>query len=429
MTKSFGFEQKEKARNSSIFLPFVKNNIDSLNTMSATVSTSADPSVEPAVESKGEPAVFSVAASSTVPAVIPVAASASEPVDIPVPVSAVAPAVVPAAVPAAVSALVPAAVPAAISAVFPAVVPAAATSTVPVAVTTDNSATLPTDEAVTVLADDTDFCSSEVTKSHLPVEYIELVDLYVSTISRETSDTEKSGSLSVASIESIVDNNSKTATSSDAVSKNPRYAAHKRKIPSDEKIQERSVPAIQSTSASSARTLTPDPRSKSQPSSSGIPSFCATKKKKAKTSAKIKLDISRYPAGWNPRISNSSASSSSAIIPTAPPAQRNQHNLSAAIACSSFTPYEYSKKVKALELLTGKRDLSVNPFCKVVVTGIIPQPIRMVKKALIELTIRVEMVGKISFVGNTTEFLVLKAYKDKFCFKIGSNPFITIIYS
>ncbi|OMJ12478.1 hypothetical protein AYI69_g9397, partial [Smittium culicis] len=50
MTKSFGFEQKEKARNSSIFLPFVKNNSDYLNTMSDTVSTSADPSVEPAVE-------------------------------------------------------------------------------------------------------------------------------------------------------------------------------------------------------------------------------------------------------------------------------------------------------------------------------------------------------------------------------------------
>ncbi|OMJ10709.1 hypothetical protein AYI69_g10134 [Smittium culicis] len=393
MTKSFGFEQKEKARNSSIFLPFVKNNSDSLNTMSATVSTSADPSVEPAVESKNEPAVFSVAASSTVPVVIPVAATASEPVDIPVPVSAVVPAVVPADVPAAVSAVVPAAVPAAISAVFPAVVPAAATSTV-------------------------------------PVEYIELVDFYVSTISRETSDTEKSGSLSVASIESIVDNNSKTATSSDAVSKNPRYAAHKRKVFSDDSTHGRSVPAVQGTSASSARTLTPDPRTASLPSSSGIPSFCATKKKKkAKISTKLKLDISRYPAGWNPRISNSSASSSSAIMPTAPPAQRNQHNLSAAIACSSFTPYEYSKKVKALELLTGKRDLSVNPFCKVVVTGIIPQPIRMVKKALIELTIRVEMVGKISFVGNTTEFLVLKAYKDKFCFKIGSNPFITIIYS
>ncbi|OMJ26923.1 hypothetical protein AYI69_g3660 [Smittium culicis] len=173
-----------------------------------------------------------------------------------------------------------------------------------------------------------------------------------------------------------------------------------------------------------------DPRTASMPSSSGIPSFCATKKKKnSKVPMKIKLDISRYAAGWNPRSANSSTSSSSATMPTAPSDQRNQHNLSSAIACSSFTPYEYSKKVKSLELLTGKRDLSVNPFCKVLVTRIIQQPIRMVKKALIELTIRVEMVGKIPFVGNTTEFLVLKAYKDKFCFKIGSNPFITILNS
>ncbi|OMJ20069.1 hypothetical protein AYI69_g6360, partial [Smittium culicis] len=266
MTKSFGFEQKEKARNISIFLPFVQNNIDYLNTISDTVSTSADPSVEPAVEFKGEPAVFSVAASATVPVDIPVASSASEPVVIPVAVSGI--------------------VPATVSAVVPAAVPAAATSTVPVAVTTDNSA---------------NFLLTKITAS--------------------------------------------------------------------------------------------------LPSSSGIPSFCVTKKKKnSKFPMKIKLDISRYAAGWNPRSANSSTSSSSATMPNAPSDQRNQHNLSAAIACSSFTPYEYSKKVKALELLTGKRDLSVNPFCKVVVTGIIPQPIRMVKKALIELTIRVEMVGKISFV-------------------------------
>ncbi|OMJ23606.1 hypothetical protein AYI69_g4907 [Smittium culicis] len=250
--------------------------------MSATVSTSADPSVDPAVESKGEPAVFSVAATSTVPVVIPVAATASEP----------------------------------------------------------------------------------------------------------------------------------------------------RKVFSDDSNHGRSVSVVQRNPDAPAHPKTPDPRTASQPSSSGIPSFCATKKKKnSKVPMKIKLDISRYAAGWNPRSANSSTSSSSATMPNAPSDQRNQHNLSAAIACSSFTPYEYFKKVKALELLTGKRDLSVNPFCKVVVTGIIPQPIRMVKKALIELTIRVEMVGKISFVGNNTEFLVLKAYKDKFCFKIGSNTFITILYS
>ncbi|OMJ26772.1 hypothetical protein AYI69_g3815 [Smittium culicis] len=333
MIKSFGFEQKEKAKNSSIFLPFVQNNI------------------EPAVESKGETAVFSVAASATVPVVIPVADSA----------------------------VVPAAVPAAVSAVVPAVVPAAATSTVPVAI----------------------------------------------------SDTEKSGSLSVASIESIIDKNSpETATSSYTVSTNSRYAAHKRKVFSDDSNHGRSVSVVLRNSNAPAHPKSADPRTASLPSSSRIPSFCATKKKKnSKVPMKIKLDISRYAAVWNPRSANSSTSSSSATMPIAPSDQRNQNNLSAAIACSSFTPYEYSKKVKSLELLTGKRDLSVSPFCKVLVTGIIPQPIRMVKKALIELTIRVEMVGKISFVGNTTEFLVLKAYKDKFCFKIGSNPFITFLYS
>ncbi|OMJ15947.1 hypothetical protein AYI70_g6914 [Smittium culicis] len=308
---------------------------------------------------------------------------------------------------------------------------AAVTNAVPVAVATDISANGPSAETDSVLGTSANSSSSKVNQSHVPIEYIELVDLYISTNSRESSETEKSGSIVVTPSESNIGNNSQeSASSSDTVPKKPRYAAHKRKVSSGDKTHCRSAPPLQSASTSSVPSSSSEPRTVSQPSSSGIPFFCATKKKKkAKVPMKVKLDIPRYPADWNPRSANRSASSSSATIPTAPSAQRNQHNLPTAITCSSFTPYEYSNKVKALELLTGKRDLSVNPFCKVVVTGIIPQPIRMVKKALIELTIRVEMVGKISFVGNTTEFLVLKSYKDKFCFKIGSNPFITIIYS
>ncbi|OMJ13101.1 hypothetical protein AYI69_g9138 [Smittium culicis] len=187
--------------------------------ISAAVAFSAESSVVPEAESTGEPADIPVVASAPVPD----AKSVAEFVVVPVTETSA--------------------------------VPATVTMAVPVAVTTDIPATYPSGQADIVLASSTNSSSCEVTKSHLPVEYIELVDLYVSTISRETSDTEKSGSLSVESIESIIDNNSpKTANSSDAVSKNPRYAAHKRKIPSDEKIQERSVPVVQRTSACSART-------------------------------------------------------------------------------------------------------------------------------------------------------------------------------
>ncbi|OMJ26689.1 hypothetical protein AYI69_g3901 [Smittium culicis] len=117
------------------------------------------------------------------------------------------------------------------------------------------------------------------------------------------------------------------------------------------------------------------------------PSYCATKKKPVKRPIGSRLAVITYPTKsykkpLQPKQVPLALSGTSDGTKNAPIA-----NISAAIACSSFTPDEYAKKVKALELLTGQRDVSVNPFCKIVVTGIDPKPFRLVKKGLIDMTI------------------------------------------
>ncbi|OMJ11000.1 hypothetical protein AYI69_g10028 [Smittium culicis] len=111
-----------------------------------------------------------------------------------------------------------------------------------------------------------------------------------------------------------------------------------------------------------------------------------------------------------------------ASAPLQIPRTQSSHNLTAALAISTFTPYEYSRKVKALEQLTGKRDTSVNPYHLVIVTGINQQPIRMVKQCLIVLSICIANVADIKFNGRNTEFLVLKTYFGTFLYKISNNP-------
>ncbi|OMJ10325.1 hypothetical protein AYI69_g10294 [Smittium culicis] len=204
------------------------------------------------------------------------------------------------------------------------------------------------------------------------------------------------------------------------------------------------VPAV-SASASSASASLSSASSASAPSVSnkrkraaehksiGLlvpgPSYCATKKKPVKRPISSRLSVITYPVKTykKPVLPKQVpiAASRSSGGPTNGPAA----NISAAIACSSFTPSEYAKKVKALELLTGQRDVSVNPFCKIVVTGIDPQPFRLVKKGLIDLSILVCMVVNIQFVGKTTEFTIYKSYKGTFLYKLASNPLITVISS
>ncbi|OMJ12706.1 hypothetical protein AYI70_g8950 [Smittium culicis] len=117
----------------------------------------------------------------------------------------------------------------------------------------------------------------------------------------------------------------------------------------------------------------------------------------------------------------------SKTIETKNPKEKVKLNLTAALACKTFTPYEYSKKVKALEALTGQRDHSVNPYCTVTVKGIKPQPYRVVKGFLIDSRIWIEKVANIQFVGDKTVFLVEKCYRRTFIHIIGNNPLITVI--
>ncbi|OMJ28676.1 hypothetical protein AYI69_g1848 [Smittium culicis] len=117
----------------------------------------------------------------------------------------------------------------------------------------------------------------------------------------------------------------------------------------------------------------------------------------------------------------------SKAIESKKPKEKVKLNLTAALACKTFTPYEYSKKVKALEALTGQRDHSVNPYCTVTVKGIKPQPYRVVKGFLIDSRIWIEKVANIQFVGDKTVFLVEKCYRRTFIHIIGNNPLITVI--
>ncbi|OMJ13405.1 hypothetical protein AYI70_g8516 [Smittium culicis] len=80
-------------------------------------------------------------------------------------------------------------------------------------------------------------------------------------------------------------------------------------------------------------------------------------------------------------------------------------HLAAASSCAFYTPYEHSKKIKAIEQLTGTRVDSTNPFDLVVLKGINRQPISHVKDGFIKLGIYIDMVGNIKFVRDTTEIL------------------------
>ncbi|OMJ09586.1 hypothetical protein AYI70_g10842 [Smittium culicis] len=188
--------------------------------------------------------------------------------------------------------------------------------------------------------------------------------------------------------------------------------------------------SAQSSSASSScnkRKRGPEPKSIGQLVPG--PSYCATKKKPVSRPLSSRLAVITYPVKtykkpWQPKQVPLAASGSSGGPTSGPIA-----NVSAAIACSSFTLTEYAKKVKALELLTGQRVVSVNPFCKIVVTGIEPMPFRLVKKGLIDLSILVCKVVNIQFVGKTTEFTIYKSYKGTFLYKLASNPLITVISS
>ncbi|OMJ10826.1 hypothetical protein AYI69_g10089 [Smittium culicis] len=159
------------------------------------------------------------------------------------------------------------------------------------------------------------------------------------------------------------------------------------------------------------------------------PSYCATKKKPVKRPISSRLSVITYPVKTYKKPMLPKQVPLAVSGPSVGPKNGPIANISAAIACSSFTPNEYAKKVKALELLTGQRDVSVNPFCKIVVTGIDPKPFRLVKKGLIDMSILVCMVVNIQFVGKTTEFTIYKSYKGTFLYKLASNSFIKVISS
>ncbi|OMJ27263.1 hypothetical protein AYI69_g3307 [Smittium culicis] len=84
-------------------------------------------------------------------------------------------------------------------------------------------------------------------------------------------------------------------------------------------------------------------------------------------------------------------------------------HLAAASNCRSYTPYDHSKKLKAIEELTGIRNTSVNPFDLVVLKGIRRKQITEVKKYFIDLDVYIDMIGKIKFVDDRTEILEIKS--------------------
>ncbi|OMJ13452.1 hypothetical protein AYI70_g8489 [Smittium culicis] len=207
--KIFGFEQKEKARNSSIFLPFTQNDTKS-NLLSEPVSA---------------------AVSSTVPTEVPTAVAATE---IPTAVAATEFYALHVAVTLDASAadsdsiltafLAP--IPTALNFNASANSPAPVTSAEPITVATVESESLPSADcntvANTILEEFPSGCSKNVSvldcagdsDSRVPVVYIELVDYYISTNSRGSSETQKSGSISVAPSESNIDHNSQESATS-----------------------------------------------------------------------------------------------------------------------------------------------------------------------------------------------------------------------
>ncbi|OMJ13525.1 hypothetical protein AYI69_g8971 [Smittium culicis] len=104
-------------------------------------------------------------------------------------------------------------------------------------------------------------------------------------------------------------------------------------------------------------------------------------------------------------------------------------HLAAASSCAFYTPYEHSKKIKAIEQLTGTRVDHTNPFDLVVLKGINRQPISHVKDGFIKLGIYIDMVGNIKFVKDTTEILIIKTYKKTFIHKLKNFPAIKVVFS
>ncbi|OMJ21572.1 hypothetical protein AYI70_g3416 [Smittium culicis] len=234
----------------------------------------------------------------------------------------------------------------------------------------------------------------------------------------------------------------------------PRYAAHKRPAPLINSGSESSVTLTDSSSPSSSP---PEPAVVTPPFTGfkrpATPTRFAAQKREAQSSSPFPLPPSTSSLPSCCRPSSSIRRTTSGSVPSpfripkysplnpgpirfnppdSAPLQfsrtQSSHNLTAALSCSTFTPYEYSRKVKALEQLTGKRDTSVNPYHLVIVTGINPQPIRSVKQCLIGLSICVANVANIKFNGRNTELLVLKTYLSTFIYKISNNPNITIIH-
>ncbi|OMJ11253.1 hypothetical protein AYI69_g9897 [Smittium culicis] len=247
----------------------------------------------------------------------------------------------------------------------------------------------------------------------------EIVSLTASDTAAETAASQNSA-LPASAVSVCVSSDSASSDSSNT-------SAAAKTASADIAASSSSVPSDSAPSVSNKRKRGAEPKSIGLLVSG--PSYCATKKKPVKRPLSSRLAVITYPTKSfkNPALPKQApfAASRSSGGPTNGPAA----NISAAIACSSFTPSEYAKKVKALDFLTGQRDVSVNPFCKIVVTGIDPQPLRLVKKGLIDLSILVCMVVNIQFVGKTTEFTIYKSYKGTFLYKLASNPYITVIDS
>ncbi|OMJ16185.1 hypothetical protein AYI70_g6767 [Smittium culicis] len=104
-------------------------------------------------------------------------------------------------------------------------------------------------------------------------------------------------------------------------------------------------------------------------------------------------------------------------------------HLAAASSCTFYTPYDHSKKIKAIEQLTGARVESTNPFDLVVLKGINRQPISYVKDGFIKLWIYIDMVANIKLVKDTTEILVIKTFKIAFIHKLKNFPAIKVVFS
>ncbi|OMJ25394.1 hypothetical protein AYI70_g923 [Smittium culicis] len=104
-------------------------------------------------------------------------------------------------------------------------------------------------------------------------------------------------------------------------------------------------------------------------------------------------------------------------------------HLAADSNCRSYTPYDHSKKLKAIEELTGIRNTSVNPFDLVLLKDIKCKPIAEAKKSFIDLEIYIDMIENIKFVEDRSEILVIKSYMKSFLSKLKIFPAIKIVYS